>query len=330
MTRQDFYLNLALELNNLKVPPELINTHIEQFKTYLQTLTEEEAEKQIASFGSTKDLAANIYKLLCGDAPDIEESTPDTDTVYDPYIVDDEDPLTGDAPISDSEDQPREDTEIQNADELLEIFNDIEKIPTENEVIKEDFNFDVSNPDDYVKPDLSAFDQNEESLPAKTDEKEDSIIEEIDIDSLYAENTNKIGKGSVLFWVLSVITLPITLPLFIFIMALFGFAYLTISLVVSVTFTSIFACAVAGGAVTLMGIVNGIMQLKTGVFQIGLYEIGLSISIVGITLIACIILYLLSLKLLPKLFKYLTQLLKLFLNGLLTLIAKIQKECAAK
>ena len=67
MNRQDFYLGLALELNTLKVPPELINTHIDQFKLYLQTLSEEEAEKQIASFGDIKDLAKNIYRLLCGD-----------------------------------------------------------------------------------------------------------------------------------------------------------------------------------------------------------------------------------------------------------------------
>lgn len=47
MNRQDFYLNLALELNMLKVPPELINTHIDQFKSYLQTLSEEEADSKL-------------------------------------------------------------------------------------------------------------------------------------------------------------------------------------------------------------------------------------------------------------------------------------------
>lgn len=333
MTRQDFYIKLALELNNRKVPPELINTHIDQFKSYLDSLNEEEAEKQIESFGPLGELADNIYKLLCGDTP--PEVPHVEDTVYDPYMVEPE-TEKDDIPVSGVE-ATKDSAPID--DFLVGLFDDGEVIPKDNkakppvnktEKKPEKIDFDVSNPDDYISPDLSAFSNDDTpTAPAQIDDG-GKVIEEIDIDKIYEENKNKIGKGSVLFWVIAVLTLPITLPLFISVMALFGFMYLTITLLVASTFMAIFASAISGSALTLSAFVYGALQVRTGFFPIGIYEIGLGLCAAGITLIVSIIFYVLSLKLLPILYKYLTKLLSLFLNGILTLIAKIQKECAAK
>ena len=336
MTRQDFYIKLALELNNRKVPPELINTHIDQFKSYLESLSEEEAEKQIESFGPLGELADNIYKLLCGDEP-VETAASD-DTVYDPYIVESENEKEDVTVVSDVE-VSEESAQID--DFLVELFDDDEKKPSgdehksnvnkkETEKKAESINFDVSNPDDYLAPDLNAF--SNDNIPAAPAELDDAgkVLEEIDIDKIYEENKNKIGKGSVRFWVIAILTLPITLPLFVSIMALFGFLYLIITLLVSATFISIFASAISGSALTLASCVYGVLQVRTGVFPIGIYEIGLGLCVAGITLLVSMFFYVLSLKLLPKLYRYLTKLLSLFLNGLLSLIAKIQKECAAK
>lgn len=329
MTRQDFYIKLALELNNRKVPPELINTHIDQFKSYLDSLSEEEAEKQVDSFGPLGELADNIYKLLCGDAPPTVPQV--EDTVYDPYMVGPETEKDGIA-------VPGVEATKENApidDFLVELFDAGEENPKKQAVSKaekkpEKIDFDVSNPDDYVSPDLSAFSSGDpQDAPAQIDDG-GKVIEEIDIDKIYEESKSKIGKGSVLFWVIAVLTLPITLPLFISVMALFGFMYLAITLLVTSTFIAIFATAISGSALTLSAFVYGALQVRTGLFPIGIYEIGLGLCAAGITLIVSIIFYVLSLKLLPILYKYLTKLLSLFLNGLLTLIAKIQKECAAK
>lgn len=127
---------------------------------------------------------------------------------------------------------------------------------------------------------------------------------------------------------LFVITLPITVPLFITVMSVFGFAYILAGLLTGVTFAAIFATALCGAAVTLIGGLYGITQLNTGNLAIGLFELGLSLAIAGGTILLCFIFYLLSIKLFPKLFYLLTRLLRFFLDKLITLIAKLKKECA--
>lgn len=346
MNRQDFYLNLALELNKLKVPPELINTHIEQFKQYLQTLSEEDAEKQIASFGPVADLAGNIYRLLSGDsapAPARAEKEPE-ESLYDAFRVEEEPDAVDlaieeieseggagdDYPVDDyPTDAPAPDT--ASADTV--VFDSATEEPTL------DLDFDILDTEGYVSPDLSLFEDEDlgenESLPAadETPEKineepveDEEPFEEFTFDDLPKHVPEK-NKGGVLFWGLFTLALPITAPLFITIMALFGFTYVLIALLVALTFISIFACAIAGALLALTGGLYGVTQLSAGAMAIGLFELGMAITIAGITILCSYLLSLLSLRGLPMLFKWLTMLLRLFLRSLLNLIDYLKGRC---
>lgn len=341
MNRQDFYLNLALELNMLKVPPELINTHIDQFKSYLQTLSEEEAEQQIASFGDVKDLAKNIYRLLCGDDHDSSAGSDaaENDTVYDAFRVDD-DIVGEEKQEGQEENEPEFEIVADEVDVYAEDFDGLaQQQPVSEPAAESGFprssaaqlqlDFDIGDEKNYVMPDPDIFEQAKEQSKA---EQAPAPIEEIfDENQLIFPIENKSGfseNNSALFWVLFVITLPITVPLFITVMSVFGFAYILAGLLTGVTFAAIFATALCGAAVTLIGGLYGITQLNTGNLAIGLFELGLSLAIAGGTILLCFIFYLLSIKLFPKLFYLLTRLLRFFLDKLITLIAKLKKECA--
>ncbi len=328
MNRQDFYLNLALELNQLKVPPELINTHIDQFKQYLQTLTEEDAEKQIASFGDVKKLAANIYRLLCGsDAPAAEEvqSRPDEppETVYDAFRVEDGEPEEPGITAPASSELPIQETPI---------------LPPEEEIAEDalELDFNIFDLEEYVAPDPALFEEPGSASPtpaAPADGPADVRTPEVRTGrQAPAEESIKLfhGNNSPLFWILFCITLPITLPLFIGIMAAFGFTYLIIALLVAITFILIFAVAIAGALLALTGGLYGVGRLRAANAAIGLFELGLAVAITGATILLAYIFTQLSLRLLPKLFVYLTRLLRFFLRHLLLLIQKIKKECAHK
>lgn len=338
MNRQDFYLNLALELNMLKVPPELINTHIDQFKSYLQTLSEEEAEQQIASFGDVKDLAKNIYRLLCGDDHDSSavNDAAESDTVYDAFRVDESN--AGEEGQEDKE--PEFEIVADKVDDYAEsLTNSVLQPPASGPSAESDhphssaaqlqLDFDIGDEQDYVLPDPDIFEQAiEQSKAEQTSVPIEEIFDENQLIFPIESKTGLNGNNSALFWVLFVITLPITVPLFITVMSVFGFAYILAGLLTGVTFAAIFACALCGAAVTLIGGLYGITQLNTGNLAIGLFESGLSLVIAGGTILLCFIFYLLSIKLFPKLFYLLTRLLRFFLDKLITLIAKLKKECA--
>ncbi|MCI8589415.1 MAG: ECF transporter S component [Clostridiales bacterium] len=325
MNRQDFYLGLALELNTLKVPPELINTHIDQFKLYLQTLTEEEAENQIASFGDIKDLAKNIYRLLCGDDHTVETmNSVQNETVYDVFRVEE-----GESTREQSSYSP----DLVSPDSAPILTEDS---PLALDEIELQLDFDLNDDQEYITPDPTVFDEVNDQQHTEEPEDEEPSFEEIFNESqlifpmdeprssLFGEN------NSALFWILFILTLPITAPLFIVAMALFGFMYIVVALLTAFFCACIFISALAGAAVTLTGGLYGITQLRSGNLPIGLFELGLALVIAGGTFLACCVFSLLSFKLTPKLFGLLTKLLRLFLDKLLSLIATLKKECAQR
>lgn len=363
MNRQDFYLNLALELNNLKVPPELINTHIDQFKQYLQTLSEADAEKQIASFGDVKLLAANIYRLLCGgeDAPAPAKKTPvktEEESVYDAFRVEeeDEDIVTL---LDDTTVVPSEQNDIDAVDDSPvdiptgPIASPAESSPppTAEEAVpaeEEDaggeqleMDFGIYDTGGYVAPDPAAFGDIPSSadtvimdapLPKNTVSGESSAEEdeepftEFTFEDLPKRRERSTG-GLILFYSSFILTLPVTLTLFAVSMALFGVLYLVLGLATGLFFALIFGTAVAGALFALSGGLYGVGQLNVGGRAIGLFELGLALVIVGVTILVCFLFSMISLKWLPALLKYLTVFLRFYLSKLLTLFKYLKGRC---
>lgn len=382
MNRQDFYLNLALELNNLKVPPELINTHIDQFKQYLQTLSEADAEKQIASFGDVKALAANIYRLLCGDdAPEPVNKAPakneqNEESVYDAFRVEDDDEdivtLLGDTSVVNNETTdinnindrptrtrakkefipkpmpqplPATDATVQfPVSEAVPFSPDAElsEDATDGTQIAMDFgNVETVN---YVTPDPDVFDdvvlssdtviidspvQNAtpEQFPIPSSDSDEEEFAEFTFEDLPKRKERSVG-GLILFYFLFILTLPLTLSVFVLSMGLFGALYMTFGVLTGAFFVLIFATAVAGALLALSGGLYGVGQMNAGGGAIGMFELGLSLIIIGVTIFACFLFSMLSLKWIPALLRCITKLLKIYLNSLIRLFTTMKGRFA--
>ncbi len=349
MKRQDFYLELALELNKLKVPPELINTHIEQFKEYLQTLTEEQAEKQIASFGDVKVLAANIYRLLCG-SEDVEipydtSQSADEDELYNAFRVEGDEADNSDiADIATDYSQVADEFGVPDYtanpdgradDGSDDAFAEYSSFENENTKKKKKSRNESECPPAPQAPSDGTGDGERLSrdelrrlvkeLPEIPQEDKNDNAEEED-DTLAALR----GNNSALFYILLIVTLPLTLPLFTVIMACFGFVYLLLGIMNALFFAGIFVSSVGGATLALTGGLYGVSMLTRGVRPIGLFELGLALVIVGITVLLVFIFSLLSMRAVPKLFTYQTRFLRLFLAKLIELVGALKKRCASK
>jgi len=106
------------------------------------------------------------------------------------------------------------------------------------------------------------------------------------------------AKGSPVFWILFILTLPITVP----IIASVGFAFVAVFAAMAILIVGFFALLavdiIAGTALSLVGIIYGITQTFT-VVPIGLYEIGIGIIIGGAAMLIGILIYNIARRLLP-------------------------------
>ncbi|MBQ8552137.1 MAG: hypothetical protein IJ428_04910 [Clostridia bacterium] len=133
-------------------------------------------------------------------------------------------------------------------------------------------------------------------------------------------------QNSKMFWILFGISLPITLPLFVFIVGAFAAVWVGLAAVVVVAVAALVALVAGGAAVSLVGIVYGIIQLFTSV-PVGLYEIGLGVIVAGAVMFAGILVYNFAVRLVPLLMRLLWKLFLFVLKQLKYLFNFLRKEC---
>ena len=309
-----------------------------------------------------KALANNIYRLLCGgeDAPAPVEKAPvrdDGESVYDAFRVEEEeDDLVsalkdtsivagGGVDLAEIDDSPVDAPAAITA-EIPSPANDptptvVIPAVTEDETTAdvEQITMDIDEDDDsFVTPDLSAFtDQSISSdtiimdTPASSTadpvpDPEEEEFTEFTFNDLPRRKEKSVG-GTVLFYSLFILSLPVTLTLFLIGMSLFGILYLVLGVCTGVFFTLIFGTAVAGGLFALSGGMYGANQINIGGGAVGLFELGLALILVGVTILACFLFSMIALKWLPALLKYLTRFLRFCLDKLLTLIKYLKGRC---
>lgn len=105
--------------------------------------------------------------------------------------------------------------------------------------------------------------------------------------------------------------------------------YILISALIVSLVALLVALSVIGCVGTLAGLIYGIVKLFS-VLPEGLYEIGLALVILGITIAAGIGLYNLAIRIIPMLWKLFTKFLKQKLTDLRIYLNKIRTECNGK
>lgn len=134
-------------------------------------------------------------------------------------------------------------------------------------------------------------------------------------------------QESKMFWLLFAVSLPVTLPLALIVLLIFGVMWGGLAAVTAGAVLALIGAVCAGTAVSLVGIIYGIAQFKEAI-PVGLYEIGIGIVAAGITLCVGILIYNFTVRLMPKLFKLVTKLFKYTMKRLKELFNYLRKESA--
>lgn len=134
-------------------------------------------------------------------------------------------------------------------------------------------------------------------------------------------------QESKMFWLLFAVSLPVTLPLALIVLLIFGVMWGGLAAVTAGAVLALIGAVCAGTAVSLVGIIYGIAQFKEAI-PVGLYEVGIGIVAAGITLCVGILIYNFAVRLMPKLFKLVTKLFKYTMKRLKELFNYLRKESA--
>ncbi|MBQ4561489.1 MAG: hypothetical protein IJA55_04050 [Clostridia bacterium] len=136
-------------------------------------------------------------------------------------------------------------------------------------------------------------------------------------------------KGSPLFWTLFIITLPITLPLYLVVCAFFAVLYVAVTALIVVFGGATVATVACGTALALVGLIYGSTQCLKSV-AIGLFEIGVGIGVGGVTMLLSVLLYNIAIRFVPRLYRLINRFGGLVFGGIEKLYTKIKKECGKK
>ncbi len=129
------------------------------------------------------------------------------------------------------------------------------------------------------------------------------------------------------FYIIFFATLPLTVILALAGFGLFAGVWAALACGIAVLMAALIGVSAAGAAVSLVGIVYGIIRLFDEV-AVGLYEIGLGVLIAGITMLVGILMYNAAIRLFPFLIKKLFKLFKFVIAKLKELFYYLRRECS--
>lgn len=132
-------------------------------------------------------------------------------------------------------------------------------------------------------------------------------------------------KGSMMFWLIFILTTPITIPVFISIISVFiGVIISMVLLIISLVIVMV-GIIISGSALSLIGIIYGITQTIVELPS-GLYEIGLGILIGGTAMLSGVSVYNIAVRFLPFAIKYVIKFLFFTVNKIKFLFNYLKKE----
>ena len=135
------------------------------------------------------------------------------------------------------------------------------------------------------------------------------------------------SPNSRMFWILFAVSLPVTVPLALCLLALFvaGWAALAVLLVGAIG--ALIGVVAGGTALALVGVVYGITKLFS-VLPVGLYEIGLGVMVGSAVMFFGILLYNFAIRLVPWLMRLIGRLFMYTWGRAVALFRFLRKECA--
>ncbi|GEM_PF-2166960 len=118
-------------------------------------------------------------------------------------------------------------------------------------------------------------------------------------------------KFRIIFWILFAIALPFLITLSALMIFIYIAFWVALALVMIVLIAGLIAFVFAGVTVALVGIIYGVIMIIKGSAPVGLFEIGLGITVGAVVMFAGILVYNFAIRLIPFAMKLLAKLLGL-------------------
>ncbi len=282
--KQNFLDNLSAALYERNISEADIRPYIEQFDHFY--------DRMVSDTSGTQNLLENIESIADNIAAQISDRYDDINRFA-------ERTMTVDAVKADGEDEtPEFDVEATMTTDISELT-----------VMSEEYEPIVPEDEDGYLAEQELDMPGEREYTGESTRLPDYDVKE-DI------------PNSKMFWILFAISLPITFPLFLCIVGAFAGVWLGLAGVLAATVAALVGIVAAGAAISLIGIIYGVIQLFVSM-PVGLYEIGIGVIVAGAVMLIGILIYNFAVRLIPllmrlwwKLFLYVLEQLKRLFNHL--------------
>ncbi len=144
----------------------------------------------------------------------------------------------------------------------------------------------------------------------KRGKKQPTAVDDPDF-SPEIEDNYQDGRSRALFWAILIVCIPFLAFLAIVCVAIYLLFWLVLALLMIFIIAGLIAFVAAGAAVSIIGIVYGVIQVIKGLTPVGLFEIGLGIVVAACTAFIGILIYNVAVRLIPFAMKMLAKLLGL-------------------
>ncbi len=324
MEKYVFLSMLRSSLLQMNVPTNNIVKHVEVFEKYISGKTPEDTKKIIKSIGGLEGALEAVYKVESKRNPniikpsEIKKASDDKNNSPDKAI---EEPSFDETNVIEEDFTPDLDELERQATTEISIenkFSSTKEMPTLDELPIEENVELISKSRQNVKfqeemekttvNDISVLPSDNFEFATELPPLEDEIMaykHPSRLVELFKFLRNKMSDEAYKY------TLPLTTLVKILGYAVLCLLFPVIAIVMAVCYVLYYVCMIGGGIVSLVSIIYGIIKIRSYVAA-GLYEIGIGIIVIGITLALCILIYLFNKKLIPLLFAKSKNLFKLW------------------
>ena len=288
MDKQTFYSELTTRLQKLGIPDEFISRHIAQFEAHFSGKSDDNVKAEIAKLGDLDKVAARIKKM--------------TDKVIEEARLEQENNVKS-AQVSQNEIQQK---------------NNVSKQPVNEEDVKLPFSNERIEENDYIE-----YEVQEDHIHVR---KEKPVHERVNNIRNAPIDPETIAKNRRKFWILFILTLPLTAVTLAITGAAFALAFFMIAVVILISVGALVLITALGTVVSVLGLIFGVSQMMANL-PVGLYECGIAICVGSIALFCGILVYNFAVRLMPFIAKELLIFMRFVFRKYRELYIYLKREC---
>ena len=288
MDKQTFYSELISRLQKLGIPDDFITRHIAQFEAHFKGKSADDVNAEIAKLGDLDKVAARIKKM--------------TDNVIEEARLEQE--------KNSVQAQESKNETIQNSNVSRQAENEDDvKLAFSNQKIQDN---------DYIE-----YEVKEEHIHVRNEKPVHERVNSIRNAPIDPET---IAKNRRKFWLLFILTLPLTAITLAITGSVFALAFFAIAVIILISVGVLVLITALGTVVSVLGLIFGVSQMLSNL-PVALYECGIAICVGSIALFCGILVYNFAVRLMPFLAKCLLIFMRFVFRKYRELYIYLKREC---